>query len=409
MAQLRTPPVTVKVLTQVRVGDKTTRMPRVLVTGYNIRYPLAGMAAEKLHYLAALARLGCEVWYVEESGWPSSCYDPATNEMTADPSYGIAFLKQQLAELGLDGRWVYVDEARRYHNLSATETRDLCRQADLLIALSSVNWLPEFLECPRRVFLDTDPGVTQFKMPAERTASIPGSASPHDFQFHYSIGVNIGQPGGPIPTHGLNWRPWYPPVALELFPYRFTPQARSYTTVMSWAARPPIVFDGVEYGFKAQEFLRFLDLPQRAGPQFEIAISGGADQRDNVLRQGWKLRAPLDVTRDLAAYRNFIGGSRGEFSVASNVYVKTRGGWFSDRSAVYLAMGKPVIVQDTDAKRLLPAGAGFLPFQTMDDILAALEEVNGNYEHHCRAARRLAEEYFDAGKLLRRLLTEVGL
>jgi hypothetical protein len=178
---------------------------------------------------------------------------------------------------------------------------------------------------------------------------------------------------------------------------------------MSWAGRKPIIFDGVEYGFKAQEFLRFIDLPQQAGQQFEVAISGGGEHRDEVLRHGWQVRSPVEVTRDMEAYRDFIGQSRGEFSVASNTYVKTQGGWFSDRSAVYLAMGKPLIVQDTNAKRLLPAGAGFLPFQTMDDILAALEQVNSNYEHHCRAARRLAEEYFDANKLLRRMLTEVGL
>lgn len=383
--------------------------PRVLVTGYNIRYPLAGMVAEKLHYLAALVHLGCEVWYVEESGWPNSCFNPATNAMSDDPSYGIHFLRQLLQPLGLENRWVYVDAARRYHNLPAADTRALCRGSDLLISLSAVNWLPEFADCPRRVFIDTDPGVTQFQMPATPVPSMAGCASPHDYHFHYSIGVNIGQPDCPIPTWGLNWRPWYPPVALDLFPYTFTPAAPYFSTVMSWAGRPPIVFAGVEYGFKAQEFLRFLDLPERAGKQFEVAISGGGNQQAEVRRHGWQLRSPLEVTRDLDAYRQFIGQSRGEFSVASNIYNKTRGGWFSDRSAIYLAMGKPVIVQDTNAKRLLPAGAGFLPFQTQDDILAALEQVNGHYEHHCRAARRLAEEFFDANKLLRRLLAEVGV
>ncbi|MCG3147249.1 MAG: hypothetical protein PCFJNLEI_00688 [Verrucomicrobiae bacterium] len=383
--------------------------PCVLVTGYNIRYPLAGMVAEKLHYLAALAKLGCEVWYLEESGWPNSCYNPATNTISSDPTYGIAFQRELLKPLGLENRWVYVDEDRRYHNLSVEETRALCRRADLLISLSAVNWLPEFLECPRRVFIDTDPGVTQFQMPAARAPSIAGCASPHDYHFHFSVGVNIGQPDCPIPTWGLNWRPWYPPVALDLFPATFTPKAQFFSTVMSWAGRKPIQFDGVEYGFKAQEFLRFLDLPERAGRQFEIAISGGGDHHAKVREHGWRLRDPLEVTRDMTAYRDFIGQSRGEFSVASNIYVKTRGGWFSDRSAIYLAMGKPVIVQDTQAQRRLPAGAGFLPFQTVDDILGAVDKLNSDYERQCRAARQLAEEYFDANKLLRRMLTEIGL
>src|SRR5262245_40361751 len=125
--------------------------PLIIVTGYVVRYPFGGNVAEKLQYLTGFLRLGCDVWYIEESGsWPRSCYNPETNDMTSDPGYGIRFLKNLLAELGIEKQWAYVDEDRRYHNLSAAETRDLCRRADLMVTLSSATWLPEFLECRRR-------------------------------------------------------------------------------------------------------------------------------------------------------------------------------------------------------------------------------------------------------------------
>lgn len=385
------------------------RKPIVLVTGYSVRYPLGGHVTHNLHYLVGLRRLGCEVWYVEESGsWPDPCYDPQRGVMTSDPSYGIQSLKRLFARFGIEKNWVYVDNERRYHNLTEEETRELCRKADLLISISSVTWLPEFLECKRRVYIDTDPGVTQFQMTAERSPSMSGFASPYDHQFHYTIGLNIGQPDCPVPTWGLNWRPWHVPVVLDLFPYTYTPAAKYFTTVMKWAARKPIVFEGVEYGPKSHEFIRFIDLPQKAGPHFEIAVGGTGTPQEELAQKGWRRRDPLEVTRDCWAYRDFIGQSRGEFSAATNVVVKTRNGWFSDRSAVYLSMGKPIIVQDTHAKRVLPAGEGFFPFQTMDDILDAMERINSDYEGQCRAARALAQTYLDSSKLLRRLLDEVG-
>jgi len=382
--------------------------PRVVVTGYNIRYPLGGHVTHNLNYLVGLQRLGCEVWYVEESGsWPDSCYDPDRSAMTSDPSYGIAALQRVLREFGLEPNWVYVDERRDYRNLTADETRALCRDADLLVTLSSATWLPEFLEIPRRVYVDTDPGVTQFQMSAERAPSISGFASPYDHQFHYTVGLNIGQADCPIPTWGLNWRPWFQPVVLDQFPYSFTPEAGWFSTVMSWAARKPMVFNGVEYGPKSEEFLRIADLPLRAGRRFEVALGGTGAPKEELIAKGWRLANPLEVTRDCRAYRDFIGRSRGEFSAATNLVVKTNSGWFSDRSAVYLAMGKPIIVQDTQARRALPSGQGFFPFASMDDIQAALEEIDRDYARHCRAAHALAREHFAAEKLLRRMLDEV--
>lgn len=387
-----------------------SRKPLVIVTGYNIRYPLGGQVAHNLNILIGLQRLGCDVWYVEECGsWGNSCYNPSTGEMSSDPTFGIEYLKRTLKPFGLERQWLFVDESRRYHNLTAEETLAVCRKADLLFTVSSVTWLPEFLECKRRLYLDTDPGVTQFQMSAERAPSVSGFASPYDHQFHYTVGLNIGQPGCVIPTWGLHWRPCFPPVVLDLFPNTYRREAERFTTVMSWASRKPIVFNGVEYGPKSQEFLRFITLPKPAGDQFEIAVGGtGAPKRD-LRHHGWHLRDPLEVTRDWETYRDFIGASRGEWSAATNLVVATRSGWFSDRSAVYLAMGKPIIVQDTNVKRVLPPGKGFVPFQTLEEVLHAIDDVNADYENHCKAARRLAEEHLDSDKVLGRVLRDVGL
>jgi hypothetical protein len=383
------------------------RAKRILVTGYNIRYPLGGQIAHNLNYLVGLSRLGCEVWYVEESGsWPNSCYNPNTGAMSCDPTYGIEALKRLLENFGLGQNWVYVDEKRNYHNLSAAKTGQLCRTADLLLTISSVTWLPEFFECRRRVYIDTDPGVTQFQMSRERTSSLSGFASPYDHHLHYTVGLNIGNPGCPIPTWGLQWRPWLQPVVLDLFPFTLLPQARNFTTVMSWAARDPMVFDGVRYGPKSEEFMRIADLPGRTDTHFEIALGGVGAPKEELANKGWHLRNPLEITRDCWSYRDFIGQSRGEFSAATNLVVKTKSGWFSDRSAIYLAMGKPIVVQDTGAKRVIPAGEGFLPFHSIDDILGALEKINSNYQEHCTAAHQLAQQHLDARKLLPRLLDE---
>jgi hypothetical protein len=385
--------------------DHRAGSPLAIVAGYFVRYPLGGHALSILHYLVGLKRLGYAVVFVEEHGWPDSCYDPRTNTVSDDPAYGLAKLREWFAACGLDA-WCYVDAAGAFHGLPRADVERLCRDADVLISLWRVTWLDAFAACRRRVFVDTDPGFTQFDMGGGRSA--PGGVSPLDFDVHFTYGVRIGEPDCPIPTHGLRWHPLRPPVSLDLVTPRFTPEASRFTTVMSWSARQPIVYEGVEYGQKDIEFWRIAELPARAGRQFEVALAGRDAPRELIAAAGWRLADPRRVTETPWTYLEYISRSRGEFSVAVNLEVKARSGWFSDRTAAYLAAGKPAIVQDTGFSESLPCGQGLMAFSTLDEAASAVEHVNRDYDEHCRAARAIAERYFDAAVLLTGLLERAG-
>jgi len=383
----------------------TAPPPLAIVAGYLAGNPVGGHVLSILHWLAGLRSLGYDVVFVEHHGWPDACWNPALRELSDDPSYGLNELDAHARQLGLKA-WCFVDAEGRYHGLAQQDIASLCEAADVLIGLWTVTWLDEFAGCRRRIFIDTDPGFTQFGMSPEVRASL-AFASPMDFHEHYSYGTRIGQPDCPIPTHGITWRPMRPPVALDFLPVQYTPEAECFTTVMSWSPRKPIVYNGVEYGQKDIEFWKIAGLPSRVGPCLEIALGGRAPY-DDMIAAGWRIADAAAVTRTPWTYRDYIAQSRGEFSVAVNLEVKTRSGWFSDRTAAYLASGKPVVVQDTGFSDDLPCGEGLFAFTTIDDAAAAIEEIQRDYRRHCAAARRIAEEHLDAGKLLARILDRAG-
>ena len=382
--------------------------PIAIVAGYLIRYPLGGHILCQLHYLAGLRRLGYEVIFVEHYGWPYSCYNPQAGEMTDDPAFGIGQVRPLLESVGVT-RWCYADAAGHWHGLTRAELRDLCRTATVLISAASTTWFEEFAECRQRVFLDLDPGFTQFGLSPTPVPSCAGYAAPYDFQFHFTYGERIGQPDCPIPTHGFHWRPLRQPIVFDLLPVRFAPAATRFTTVMSWSSRKIITYNGESYGQKDIEFRRIIHLPQRLGPIFEIALAGPNPPRAEIAAAGWQIVAPLRVTATVDAYREYLGQSRGEFSVAVNLEVKSRSGWFSDRSAAYLATGKPVVVQDTGFSEILPCGEGLFAFRTEDDAVAAIGQINADYPRHCRAARAIAEQYFDSDRVLGEMLRACNL
>lgn len=382
--------------------------PIAIVAGYLARYPLGGHLLSQYHFLTGLTRLGYEVVFVEHYGWPNACYDPRTNTMGDDPTYGLSQILPFFKRIGLQ-RWCYVDASEKWHGLPRDEVKSLCRNAALVLSSSSTTWLEELRECPARIFVDIDPGFTQFKMSPTPNASCAGYASPYDFNFHFTFGERIGKPDCPIPTHGLRWHPFRQPLALDLIEPRFTPQARRFTTVMSWAAYGSMEYQGVTYGQKNLEMLKFLDLPRHAGDVFEIALGGVGAPAQSLQDAGWIITEALAATLSVEAYLDYIGNSRGEFSVAKDGYVKTRCGWFSDRTVAYLASGKPVIVQDTGFSDVLPCGEGLFAFRTPADVVRAVEGISRNYERHCQAARRIAEEYFDSDKVLRAMLKACDL
>jgi hypothetical protein len=304
-----------------------------------------------------------------------------------------------MQRFGLGERWVYRDAKRECWGLSARRVRNIISKADVLLNLSGVTWYEGFERIPVRIFVDEDPGFTQ----------INAAKDPKELRFltshthFFSYGSNIGQPACRIPTLGLPWKICCQPVVLREWPMSFESRAEYFTTVMKWASYDNVRYRGETYGQKNDEFSKIEGLPSLTRQSLEVAVDRGAPLR-KLKTRGWHIADPLRISRDVDAYRDYLQRSRGELSIAKNGYVKTGSGWFSDRSATYLASGKPVISQDTGYSAWLPVGRGLLPFTNKDEAAAAIDSVNSDYRRHCQAARGIAEEYFESGRALRRLL-----
>jgi hypothetical protein len=264
-----------------------------------------------------------------------------------------------------------------------------------------MNPLREWLaEVPRRVLVDTDPAFTQIQHLTDPRAR--QRAESHNRFF--SFGENIGREGCDIPEDGFDWQPTRQPVVLDCWSPSAGPQNGALTTVMQWDSYATREWNGVHYGMKSASFMPYVQLPALTGCAFELALGGGSPPREELLKQGWMLHDPLDLLPTPWAYQRFIAGSGGEFSVAKQGYVISRSGWFSERSAAYLASGRPVIVEDTGFSQNLNVGEGLLAFNTPSQAMRAVEMLQENYQGHCQAARALAERSFDARQVLGDLL-----
>jgi hypothetical protein len=370
---------------------------KIVCSGHLVRHPLGGHSWHHLQYLVGFRRLGHDVTFFEHYGWHNSCYDPARNEMTADPSYGIAYLRTLLQPPGLEDRWCYLAEDGTAYGMPRQRLGQLCRECDVYFNLSNINWIPELEECRRRALVDTDPVFTQIG-----AHGLGGPFSRYHTLFTY--GENVHRPGCTMPTGGACWLPTRQPVVLDLWTVERGDPAAPFTTVMNWSPLGDREYEGRLYGQKDREFEPFWSLPRATGEIMELAVNAPAVVHRRLADGDWRLADPLEVTRDPWTYQRYLRASRAEFSVAKHGYVRTSCGWFSERSAAYLASGRPVIVQDTGFSEWLPTGSGIIPFTTCEEAVAGIGEVNNQYAFQCRAARAIAEEYFDARKVLGHLL-----
>jgi len=376
---------------------------KILCSGFLIRYPVGGFTWHHLQYLVGLRQLGHDVNYFEDYGWRRSCYDLGRDLMTEDPGYGIDYLVKLLRAHGLERSWCYLAEDGTAHGMSRQRLAELCRQCDLYLNLSNLTWIPELESCRRRVLVDTDPVFTQ-------TGALGMGGPFAAYHALFTYGANVHCPGCEMPTGQARWLPTRQPVVLDLWPAQPGNPAAPFTTVMNWTILPSRPHEPPLYGQKDREFEAFISLPQDTGESMEIAVSCESKVCDpevvhrRLRAGGWRLADPMAVSRDPGAYQRFIQASRAEFSVAKHGYVATRCGWFSDRSACYLASGRPVVVQDTGFSDWLFPGAGVLAFRTREEALAGIKDVTGRYDFHSRAARAVAEDYFDARKVLSSLI-----
>jgi hypothetical protein len=374
---------------------------KIIVAGYMIRHPLAGNMMAFFHYVLGLNRLGHQVIYIEESGWPDACYIPGTGYYSNDPSAGLDTLTRLAERFGLRQMPVcYVDrETGQTSGLSRADLKAHLTSADLLLNIGGTCSLPEFELCGRRVLIDMDPMFTQAGRFAGR--DLP------DYHVHFSYGANIGFSGCSIPDAGLQWRATVPPVVPEIWSDHVdeTVASAMLTTVCNWSAYGGIDYAGEHFGQKDEEFMRLGDLPRRSSEPLELALSGADEATQATLREaGWQLRDAGDVTINFDAYANYIGRSLGEFSAAKHAYVKTHSGWFSDRSVCYLASGRPVILQDTGIGRWLPDSPAVLTFSTPEQALECIASLRSDYRLRCRRARELARDCFGYAVVLPGLL-----
>jgi hypothetical protein len=369
----------------------------------------AGEAWHRLQWVLGLKRLGLRVFFVEQIG-AGNCQDAAGRAAGFEESVNLAYLQQISCQFGwADSAVLVCEEGRQTFGLGYRELLDLAEGADLLVNISGHLTLPEVVRRFRRkVYIDEDPGFTQFW---QASGNLGDRLEGYDFFF--TVGENVGTAACPIPTGGIRWRPTRPFAVLHEWPVCAAGEAGRFTTIGSWRGPyGPVEFGGKVFGLKVHEFRKFLELPRRSPYTFELALDiHPADGKDlEALRgNGWKIVDPKQAVPDPAAFRKYLQTSSAEFSTAKGVYVETNSGWFSDRTVRYLASGKPALVQDTGFGRNYPAGEGLLAFRTLEETVAGAEAIVRDYEKHSRAARKLAETFFDSDKVLTQFLEEVGI
>jgi len=380
-------------------------MARIIVGAYMFRYPLGGMLSWALQYIKGLDRLGHEVYVVEKAHYTDACYDPQRKVMTDDPSAGLKIVDDLLTSHGLGARWCMQDYQGRCHGLSSAKLAELFRTADLFVDCGSHgSWLDEAGSVPCRILIDGEPSYTQIRWQALQDS---GQVVPA-YDHYFTNGLLFGSPGCDAPALGKTWRPIPNPVDTTYYPLLPEPSSRKLTTVMNWSAHSTVEYRGERLGQKDVEFERFIGLPKRVGTELEVAVAGNAPT-DRLISNGWSVRDAQEVTRTVESYRDYIAQSAGEFGVCKQVFVATRNGWFSDRSAAYLASGRPVILQDTGFSDVLPTGAGLFAVNNESEAAEAVEAVLSDYSNHAAEARRIAVEHLDAKQVMGGALDAVGI
>jgi hypothetical protein len=320
---------------------------------------------------------------------------------------------------GFKDRWAYRDEASgQSFGLSEVRIREVCSTADVFVNLSCSTFLrEEYAAIPARVLVDSDPMFTQIQYMTQEIFT-PGSSSLKQLvdshNYHFSFGENINGADCMVPRCGIEWKPTRQPVCLPY--WKETSHSSlppSFTTLMNWTAAKLLRYREEDWGQKDIEFLKIIDIPALLPEAlFSVVVNKTGNLESTfpgpaVEKAGWQVLDPDQCAGNWNDYQQFIAGSYGEFSVAKHTYVKARTGWFSCRSACYLAAAKPVITQDTGWSGFIPAGRGLFAFNDLPSAVEAIQSVVKDYPKHSRLARETAAGYFDSQKVLSHLLSRL--
>ena len=385
--------------------------PKIVLLGFLSHFPVAGVAWQTMHYLVGFQKLGYEVFYVEAHGCtPSKLMQ---HEKDDGPARAASYIADIMARFGLQHNWAYhAIYDSRYFGMNESQLKHLYRDAALIINLHGSHVpTPELTATNRLVFLETDPVDLQIELHNGKKETVD-YLTPHCAFF--TFGENLGAPDCLVPNSTrFKFIPTRQPVVMEFWERHGIGDATTFTTVGNW--RQPwreVQFNGETLRWsKHFEFEKFITLPKKLPAQrFELALSSyTADDQRTLESHGWRVLPGLDVSQNPDIYRDYISGSRGEFTVAKEQNIRLRSGWFSDRSCCYLAAGRPVINQDTAFGNILPTGKGLFSFRTPDDVLAAIDEIESDYAGNRKAAREIAAEYFAAESVMESLCDRAGL
>ena len=387
------------------------RPPRVVVLGMMSRMPVAGVVWQTLHYLLGFERLGCEVWYVEAHGinpsvFCSSPEDPGTES-------AAHFVARTLDRFGLGHRWAYhaLHDDGRVLGMSTNALAELYASAALIVNLhGGTTPLPEHAATGRLAYLETDPVQLQIELHRGERATVE-FLEPHTSFF--TFGERYGREGCLLPVStDFEFRPTRQPVLLDLWQHDLAP-TDTWTTIGNWrqsGQRVVELGDETYTWSKHSEWFKVLELPRRTRLPIELALAAFTQQdRERLERRHFAVRDAAQLSDEPDVYRDYIQSSRGELTVAKDQNVRLRTGWFSDRSATYLAAGRPVVTQDTGFDIALPTGEGLFAFTTVEEAADAMLEVERDWDRHAKAAATIAREHFDAEVVLARILDATGV
>ncbi|HEV3148566.1 MAG TPA: hypothetical protein VGZ24_07935 [Chthoniobacterales bacterium] len=386
---------------------------RVVVMGFMGSCPIAGVIWQHLHYIAGLQRLGHDVYYIEDSA--RLPYNPETFEVSNEFDYAARLLERLAREFEFKNRWTFCARYLRGQptaGLSLRKIRRLYREADAILNVCGAQeFNDDLLASDRIIYVESDPGVEQIRIDK-------GVRSTIDYlrrhRALFTFGENVGTKSFPVPTHNLNWLPTRQPVVTDLWKTSRAPsRAAVFTSIANWSTSglKDITWRGEKYLWsKSREFLRFVAAPKKAGETFELATNiKDSKTRAKFLHNDWRFHSPLQLSVDYWLYRDYVRRSKGEFTVAKDQYVRLNTGWFSDRSACYLAAGRPVIIQQSGFTHHYGNDGGLFAFSSIKEIVDAVKAINADYAKHSRAAREVAREVFEAEKVLASLLDRAGV
>jgi hypothetical protein len=386
---------------------------RIVVMGFMGGIPIAGVIWQHIHYIVGLQRLGHDVYYIEDSA--RIPYNAQTFDTSNDYTYAAQVLAQLAHEFGFENRWAF---CARYlpekptAGLRLPRIQQLYREADAILNICGTQEFNEdLLKSASILYIESDPGVEQIKVDKKIRSTIDYLGQ---HRALFTFGENIGTNRFPVPLHGLKWLPTRQPVVSDLWKTMRAPAATAvFTSIANWSTSglKDIEWRGEKYLWsKSREFLRFVAAPKRSGEPFELATDIKEEKtREKFVDNGWRFRGPHEMSVDYWQYRDYIRRSKGEFTVAKDQYVRLHTGWFSDRSACYLAAGRPVITQQTGFTDHYGNEGGLFAFRTLGEIAEAVREINADYKKHSRAARAVACEIFEAEKVVGDLLDRAGV